>query len=255
MIYFFINVFQESSAAIKKTFLIVSKVLGNSKSDSCLSLIFKCRQKPSTESIIYYRYDIFICHIFYIVYHISNIIYYIETMYHISLSAKGYLWPYHLYFFAALPNLITYSLPLTNSLLQRNKLQKKCRSYHLAESIQRRLLFSSLPPERTISSSPTLFPSPILTSLPFLLILLMPIEGLLCLIMQVPLCLRRLVLRLIEKPFIPSFCQLLISTLQWQSFKYLLLYFIWLNKASKTSHFCLGHVKIQLNQKRALSLK
>ena len=55
----FINGFQESSAAIKKTFLIVSKVLGNSKSDSCLSLIFRCRQKPSTESIIYYRYHIF----------------------------------------------------------------------------------------------------------------------------------------------------------------------------------------------------
>lgn len=83
------------------------------------------------------------------------------------------------------------------------------RSYHLAESIQRRLLFSSLPPERTISSSPTLFPSPILTSLPFFLLRLMPIEDLL-----LPLCLRRLFLRLIEKPFIPSFCQPLISTLQ-----------------------------------------
>ena len=185
MIYLFINIFQESSAVIKKTFLIVSKVLGNSKSDSCLSLIFRCRQKPSTESIIYYRYHIF-----------SYVIYFDQSSILFCCSPKFY------------------SLPLTNSLLQTNYLikttTKKCRSYHLAESIQRRLLFSSLPPERTISSSPTtLFPSPILTSLPFLLLLLMPIEDL-----QVPLCLRRLVLRLIEKFFIPSFSQLLISTLQ-----------------------------------------
>ena len=158
----------------------------------------------------------------------------------------SYILTNHLYFFAALPN-STHCYKQTTW----SKLQKNCRSYHLAESIQRRLLFSSLPPERTISSSPTtLFPSPILTSLPFLLLLLMPIEDL-----QVPLCLRRLVLRLIEKPFIPSFSQLLINTLQWQSYKYLLLYFIWLNKASKTSHFSLRHVKIKLNQKRALSLK
>ena len=39
---------------------------------------------------------------------------------------------------------------------------KNDRSYHLAESIQRRLLFSSLPPERTISSSPTLSFSPMM---------------------------------------------------------------------------------------------
>ena len=179
-------------------------------------------------------------------------------MYHYNLQRDIYPWPIA-YTFLLLSQIWSHSHChyQTHCYKQTtwSKLQKNCRSYHLAESIQRRLLFSSLPPERTISSSPTLFPSPILTSLPFLLILLMPIEGLLCLIMQVPLCLRRLVLRLIEKPFIPSFCQLLISTLQWQSFKYLLLYFIWLNKASKTSHFCLRHVKIQLNQKRALSLK
>ena len=124
----------------------------------------------------------------------------------------SYILTNHLYFFAALPNFThchyqTHCYKQTNYLI---KTSKNCRSYHLAESIQRRLLFSSLPPERTISSSPTtLFPSPILTSLPFLLLLLMPIEDL-----QVPLCLRRLVLRLIEKPFITSFSQLLINTLQ-----------------------------------------
>ena len=175
-------------------------------------------------------------------------------MYHISLSVEGYLWPitYTLLLLSQMLIIATNKMIATNNLRDQNY-KKKRRSYHLAESIQRRLLFSSLPPERTISSSPTtLFPSPILTSLPFLLLLLMPIEDLLCLIMQVPLCPRRLVLRLIEKPFIPSFYQLFISTLQWQSYKNLLLYFLWLNKASKTSHFCLRHVKIQLNQKRAL---
>ena len=93
MIYLFINVFQESSVAIKKTFLIVSKVLGNSKSDSCLSLIFRCRQKPSTESIIYYRYHIF-----------SYVIYFDQSPF--CCSPKFY------------------SLPLTNSLLQTNSLIK-----------------------------------------------------------------------------------------------------------------------------------
>ena len=95
MIYLFINVFQESSVAIKKTFLIVSKVLGNSKSDSCLSLIFRCRQKPSTESIIYYRYHIF-----------SYVIYFDQSSILFCCSPKFY------------------SLPLTNSLLQTNYLIK-----------------------------------------------------------------------------------------------------------------------------------